>query len=58
MSANNIRELEDLNPIDDGDVYLVNGNMVQAKNQDKGGTDGQQKGIQNAPSDGTESGGK
>jgi len=47
-----------MNPVLDEDVYLVNGNMVQAKNQDKGGTDGQQKGIQNAPADGIESGGK
>lgn len=39
MSANDIRELEEMNPIDDGDVYLVNGNMVQAKNQEKGGAD-------------------
>lgn len=53
MSANDIRELEELNPIPGGDVYLVNGNMVQAKNQEKGGADGQQKGIQNAPDDGT-----
>jgi len=47
-----------MNPVLDGDVYLVNGNMMQAKNQDKGGADGQQKGIQNAPADGTESGEK
>ena len=30
MSANDIRELEDMNPIEDGDIYLVNGNMVSA----------------------------
>lgn len=29
LSANDIRELEDMNPIESGDVYLVNGNMVQ-----------------------------
>lgn len=57
MSANDIRELEEMNPIPNGDVYLVNGNMVQAKNQEKGGTDGQQKGIQDAADDGTQSGG-
>ena len=31
MSANDIRELENLNPIpaeDGGDMYLVNGNMI------------------------------
>jgi HK97 family phage portal protein len=30
MSANDIRELEDMNPIESGDVYLVNGNMTAA----------------------------
>jgi HK97 family phage portal protein len=55
MSANDIRELEEMNPISGGDIYLVNGNMVQAKNQDKGGTDGQQKGIQDASDDGAQS---
>ena len=30
LSANDIRELEDLNPIEGGDVYLVNGNMTAA----------------------------
>lgn len=30
LSANDIRELEDMNPIEDGDIYLVNGNMVPA----------------------------
>ena len=33
LSANDIRELEDLNPITGGDVYLVNGNMVKAENK-------------------------
>jgi HK97 family phage portal protein len=33
MSSNDIRDLENMNPIEGGDVYLVNGNMVQA--QDK-----------------------
>jgi HK97 family phage portal protein len=28
LSANDIRGLEDMNPIDGGDVYLVNGNMT------------------------------
>ncbi|MGI6593689.1 MAG: phage portal protein [Christensenellales bacterium] len=37
MSANDIRDLEEMNPIEDGDIYLVNGNMVPAKNQGKGG---------------------
>lgn len=31
LSANDIRELEDLNPIPGGDVYLVNGNMTTAQ---------------------------
>jgi HK97 family phage portal protein len=37
LSANDIRELEDMNPIEGGDVYLVNGNMTAAadKVQDK-----------------------
>lgn len=30
LSANDIRELEDMNPIEGGDVYLVNGNMMSA----------------------------
>jgi HK97 family phage portal protein len=30
LSANEIRELEDMNPIDGGGVYLVNGNMTAA----------------------------
>ena len=30
LSANDIRGLEDMNPIDGGDVYLVNGNMTVA----------------------------
>jgi HK97 family phage portal protein len=33
LSANDIRELEDMNPIKDGDIYLVNGNMVPATNK-------------------------
>jgi hypothetical protein len=33
LSANDIRELEDLNPIEGGEVYLVNGNMVAAENK-------------------------
>lgn len=40
MSANDIRELENMNPIEGGDVYLVNGNMVPiggAGAQEKGG---------------------
>lgn len=31
MSANDIRKLENLDPIEDGDVYLVNGNMITIK---------------------------
>jgi hypothetical protein len=30
LSANDIRGLEDMNPIDGGDIYLVNGNMTAA----------------------------
>jgi HK97 family phage portal protein len=42
LSANDIRELEDLNPIPEeqgGDLYLVNGNMIPAKSagEKKGG---------------------
>lgn len=33
LSANDIRELEDMNPIPDGGLYLVNGNMIQAGQQ-------------------------
>jgi len=49
LSANDIRELEDMNLIDSkdgGDAYLVNGNMISLKNAEgnlpksmqKGGT--------------------
>ena len=31
MSANDIRNLENLDPVEDGDVYLVNGNMIPLK---------------------------
>lgn len=45
MSANEIRELEDMNPIpkeDGGELYLVNGNMMLANiNNDEGGTNEQ-----------------
>ncbi|MFI3165333.1 MAG: phage portal protein [Bacillota bacterium] len=44
MSANEIRELEDMNPIpkeDGGDLYLVNGNMMLANINNKGGTNEQ-----------------
>jgi len=37
LSANDIREMENMNPIDGGDVYLVNGNMVPASHAGKGG---------------------
>lgn len=30
LSANDIREMENMNPIEGGDVYLVNGNMIPA----------------------------
>lgn len=42
FSANDIRELEDMNPIPEdqgGDLYLVNGNMVSAKNAAQNGGD-------------------
>jgi HK97 family phage portal protein len=35
LSANDIRSLEDMNPIENGDVYLVNGNMTVAKDTEK-----------------------
>ncbi len=44
MSANEIRELEDMNPIpkeDGGDLYLVNGNMMLANINEEGGTNEQ-----------------
>jgi len=54
LSANDIRELEDMNPIEGGDVYLVNGNMVDPKiKKEGGGFGGQQKGIPNIADDGT-----
>lgn len=40
MSANDIREIENMNPIDGGDIYMVNGNMIsfgQAGEKQKGG---------------------
>lgn len=50
LSANDIRELEDMNPIPEeqgGDIYLVNGNMIPAKSagEKKGGEiqDGQNR---------------
>lgn len=58
LSANDIRELEDMNPIKGGDVYLVNGNMADPKDKGKGGSDGQQKGIPDAADDSAENGGK
>lgn len=57
MSANDIRELEDMNPIEGGDFYLVNGNMTQPKNNEEGEDDGQQNGIQNVADDGTKNSG-
>nr|WP_243120229.1 phage portal protein [Caloramator sp. E03] len=51
LSPNDIRELEDMNPIPDGqggDIYLVNGNMIPANKAKDGeggeifnGTDGE-----------------
>lgn len=35
LSANDIRELEDMNPIPHGDIYLVNGNMVEPQDTAK-----------------------
>lgn len=59
MSANDIRALEEMNPIDGGDEYLVNGNMVAAQNNNNGGESiGQQKGVSDAAADGTKNGGK
>lgn len=37
LSANDIRELENMNPIPGGDVYLVNGNMMPAGQAGGGG---------------------
>lgn len=37
LSANDIREMENMNPISGGDVYLVNGNMTPADQAGKGG---------------------
>ncbi|MCI6086192.1 MAG: phage portal protein, partial [Selenomonas sp.] len=47
LSANDIREMEDMNPIpaeEGGDTYLINGNMTKLRDagvfaQDKGGQD-------------------
>lgn len=58
MSANDIRELEDMNRIEGGDIYLVNGNMVPAEEKEQGGNYGRQQGIQDASADGAESGRK
>jgi HK97 family phage portal protein len=44
LSANDIRELEDLNPIPNGGIYLVNGNMVEP--QDGGEPPQADKGLQ------------
>ena len=46
LSANDIRSLEDLNPInadEGGDLYLINGNMT--KLEDAGLFAGSQKGV-------------
>lgn len=37
LSANDIREMENMNPIEGGDVYLVNGNMLPADQAGEGG---------------------
>ena len=45
LSANDIRELENQNPIPGGDGYLVNGNMVpadQAGKEQNGGEQGEE----------------
>ncbi len=52
MSANDIRELEEMNPLSDelgGNEYLVNGNMMPIKSalQNIGGGNGEQKGNPN-----------
>ena len=61
-SANDIRELEDLNPLPDevgGDLYLVNGNMmpITAAIKKQGGEVNEQEpnGTQNSGDDGAES---
>ena len=46
LSANDIRSLEDMNPIESaegGDLYLINGNMTTLK--DAGLFAGRQKGV-------------
>ena len=52
MSANDIRELEEINPLPDelgGNEYLVNGNMMPITSalQNTGGGNGEQKGDSN-----------
>jgi HK97 family phage portal protein len=42
LSANDIRDMEDMNPIPDGDAYLVNGNMTQPAAEEVTNTDGGQ----------------
>lgn len=37
LSANDIRERENMNPIEGGDIYLVNGNMLPADQAGRGG---------------------
>lgn len=37
LSANDIRKIENLQPIEDGDVYLINGNMIPIKMAMEGG---------------------
>ena len=59
MSANDIRALEELNPLSDeqgGNAYLLNGNMMpisQALQNNQEGSNGSQEGSQNAPNVGT-----
>lgn len=60
MSANDIRELEEMNPLSDelgGNEYLVNGNMMPIKSalQNIGGGNGEQEGNPNLADGGIES---
>jgi len=40
LSANDIREMENMNPIPGGDVYMVNGNMMPVEQAGEGGDNG------------------
>ena len=58
MSANDIREMEDLNPIPDeegGNLYLVNGNMIRLTDTGVAAPDGN-TGSDNIPNKNTQGG--